>query len=191
MRKISILAFCLPLFAILVYYTLFEWVDEISSNQKVARATAQDNTAPSFPNAVSPSSSDEIAEGLKESRRALADSASYELQRSIDEGIFETRIPEYKALFARWKLSEASSQHALEIIQECYVKRGEAFVDYLKGHDKPGNLEALQVADRAEMELMRAQLEKSLGENRYQELAELEAKMERELAMRVSNRTED
>ncbi|WP_395735910.1 hypothetical protein [Prosthecobacter sp.] len=132
---------------------------------------------------------EEVAAATAENRKRiegqLADAASYEMQREIDEAAFAVREPNYRALFSRWGIGEAAANRALSIIKERERQKGIMFVRYLKAEGREGSGKELTLSSEVEGVLAEQELVKLLGENRHRELARLDEKMNHEIATRA------
>ncbi|WP_395735430.1 hypothetical protein [Prosthecobacter sp.] len=131
----------------------------------------------------------ELDESEREKRRqvnaSLARMASVEFQREIDEAAFQIREPKYRELFARWKMSDAAVNKALEIIKERELQKGAAFVTYLKAEDRPGSGKDMRISGQVEDTLAAQELDRLLGVNRNRELSLLDERLDNEHAARA------
>jgi hypothetical protein len=127
-----------------------------------------------------------VSEKRRQVDVALAQLASVEMQRGIDDANFETREPRYLELFSRWKISDAAAHQALAIIKDRGRQKGTMFVRYLKAEGRPGSGQELTLSSHIEDMLAEQELAQLLGENRHRELSRLDEALDAERAVRVS-----
>lgn len=192
--KLIIIALCVPVFAIIAH--LFGSggqvpVEKQRSSQTIGSTERQPSAITQSKEVAAELAATELDIRLERSRKRAASKANKNFSRSVYEGAFNSRKPEYIRLFDKWQLDDRAASNALEIIRQRFLSEADASVAFFKNYENKNRHAEAQMTKNVENELAGQQLTKLLGPNRYRELADMEAKLERETTMKMRNNLAD
>ncbi|OYW74653.1 MAG: hypothetical protein B7Z37_16795 [Verrucomicrobia bacterium 12-59-8] len=128
---------------------------------------------------------------LEQARKRAAAKANKNFSRSVYEGAFNSRKPEYARLFDKWQIDDRAASSALEIIRQRFLAEADASVAFFKDYENKNRHAEAQMNKIVENELAGQQLTQLLGPNRYRELADMEGKMEMGAKMKMRHNLAD
>jgi hypothetical protein len=187
--KFIIFAFCIPILAIVAHLYLRDSQEPARKKDNAQISSINERVRPVDPEPRK--ITDDIEVRLEQARKDAANRMTNKDYRSISEGAFNHRKPELVRLFEKWKIDEQTASTALEIIKQRFLDEAEANAAFFKNYENKNRFEEMKLSKLTQNELAGLQLSKLLGENRYRELSELEAKIERETTMRLHKNMSD
>ncbi|MFC5453741.1 hypothetical protein [Prosthecobacter fluviatilis] len=186
--KFLITALCIAVFALMGHH--FQWGGQAPLQKQKSSQTI--GSAEQLPAEIQLKEvTDDIDVRLEQARKKAAAKANKNFSRSVYEGAFNSRKPQYVRLFDKWQIDDRTASSALEIIRQRFLAEADASVAFFKDYENKNRHAEAKMNQIVENELAGQQLTQLLGPNRYSELADMEAKMEREAKMKMRHNLAD